>query len=78
MQAGQKEVLISKMPGFLDGITTSSTGTFWVASCGAQDGPCQISLKQVSLTILLSHPGDESACLELPSCFAQGYLMDKL
>ena len=31
MQAGQKEVLISKMPGFLDGITTSSTGTFWVA-----------------------------------------------
>ncbi|CAL5229353.1 g12664 [Coccomyxa viridis] len=30
-KAGQKEVLISKMPGFLDGITTSSTGTFWVA-----------------------------------------------
>lgn len=31
MQAGQKEVLISKLPGFLDGITTSSSGTFWVA-----------------------------------------------
>jgi len=31
MQAGQKEVLISKLPGFLDGITTSSEGTFWVA-----------------------------------------------
>lgn len=30
MQAGQREVLVDKLPGFPDGITTSSSGSFWV------------------------------------------------
>lgn len=29
-KAGQKEVLVDQLPGFPDGITTSSSGSFWV------------------------------------------------
>ena len=31
LQAGQQEVMIDRLPGFPDGITSTSSGTFWVA-----------------------------------------------